>query len=164
MLRKGEGGLRRWDHMAEELEAVALVAVWQASLVYDAARSKSGRVWASYATWVVQVRLIDYLRENGQTRRNGRERYPSTNYFRYEPGIDPLEAAARHEPEPDAGKISSSLLRGLNAGEKEVVRMRFEQGLTQQEIADRIGVSEGRVSQKLKEIFAVLRESLACVA
>jgi DNA-directed RNA polymerase specialized sigma subunit len=42
--------------------------------------------------------------------------------------------------------------------------MRFEQGLTQQEIADRIGVTEGRVSQKLQIIFAVLRETLVGVA
>jgi RNA polymerase sigma factor (sigma-70 family) len=138
---------------------VALEAIWKASRAYDHAKSKGGRNWTSYAMWKARMGCIDYLREHGPLRRDGRERYPSTNYFRYTPGTDENEPASRHA-DPDGCRIDPGLLRCLNAVDKEVVRMRFEQGLTQAEIGARIGVCEARISQKLKEIFALLRECL----
>jgi RNA polymerase sigma-B factor len=55
-----------------------------------------------------------------------------------------------------------ALLSGLTAREREVIRLRFEEDLTQAEIGARIGVSQMQVSRVLRQAIARLR-SLACV-
>jgi RNA polymerase sigma-B factor len=53
--------------------------------------------------------------------------------------------------------LLDSLLRGLTPREREVVRLRFEQDLTQTEIGERIGVSQMQVSRLLRQSIARLR-------
>ena len=49
------------------------------------------------------------------------------------------------------------LMRSLNPREREVLRLRFEQDLTQAEIGERIGVSQMQVSRILRQALARLR-------
>jgi len=51
-------------------------------------------------------------------------------------------------------------MRKLPAREREIVRLRFANDLTQSEIAARIGVSQMHVSRLLRSALAVLREEL----
>jgi RNA polymerase sigma-B factor len=50
-----------------------------------------------------------------------------------------------------------SLLRGLTPREREVIRLRFEEDLTQAEIGERIGVSQMQVSRVLRQAITRLR-------
>jgi RNA polymerase sigma-B factor len=54
--------------------------------------------------------------------------------------------------------LLDDLLRCLTLREREVVRLRFEEDLTQREIGDRVGVSQMQVSRILRESIARLRE------
>ena len=51
------------------------------------------------------------------------------------------------------------LLRTLTPREREVLRLRFEEDLTQQEIGDRIGVSQMHVSRLIRQAIARLGEA-----
>ena len=49
------------------------------------------------------------------------------------------------------------LSRELTADERELLRMRFVEDLTQQEIADRLGVSQMQVSRRLRKVLDAMR-------
>jgi RNA polymerase sigma-B factor len=53
--------------------------------------------------------------------------------------------------------LLSELMRSLTLRERNVIRMRFEQDLTQAEIGERIGVSQMQVSRILRQALARLR-------
>jgi RNA polymerase sigma-B factor len=53
------------------------------------------------------------------------------------------------------------LMRSLNQREREVLRMRFEEDLTQAEIGERIGVSQMQVSRIIRQSLARLRSFAA---
>jgi RNA polymerase sigma-B factor len=53
--------------------------------------------------------------------------------------------------------VLHSLMRSLTPREREVVRLRFEEDLTQAEIGERIGVSQMQVSRVLRQAIARLR-------
>ena len=51
-------------------------------------------------------------------------------------------------------------LDGLPERERQIVAMRFEEGLTQSQIAARIGISQMHVSRLLRRALAQLRASV----
>ena len=53
------------------------------------------------------------------------------------------------------------LMRVLNDREREVLRLRFEEDLTQAEIGERIGVSQMHVSRIIRQAISRLREAAA---
>jgi RNA polymerase sigma-B factor len=53
--------------------------------------------------------------------------------------------------------VLDSLMRSLTAREREVVRLRFDEDLTQAEIGDRVGVSQMQVSRVLRRALGKLR-------
>ena len=54
----------------------------------------------------------------------------------------------------------ASALRALPARERTIIVMRFRSGLTQSQIADRIGISQMHVSRLLRQAILSLREKL----
>jgi RNA polymerase sigma-B factor len=52
-------------------------------------------------------------------------------------------------------------LERLPAREREILRMRFEEGLPQTQIAQRVGLSQMHVSRLIRKSLAVMREELA---
>ena len=54
----------------------------------------------------------------------------------------------------------SALLEGLDERDREIVRLRFVEHHSQQEIADRLGVSQSYLSRLLRRTLAQLREQL----
>jgi RNA polymerase sigma-B factor len=68
-------------------------------------------------------------------------------------------------PESELGRSDTRLalhgaLRLLTKREREVVALRFYRDLTQQDIADRLGLSQAQVSRTLSTAFAKLRRAL----
>jgi RNA polymerase sigma-B factor len=57
--------------------------------------------------------------------------------------------------------VLEGLLRFLTARQREVVRLRFGEGLTQHEIGDRVGLSQMQVSRILREAIGRLSEVVA---
>jgi len=53
------------------------------------------------------------------------------------------------------------LCRELSADERDLLRMRFVEDLTQQEIADRLGISQMQVSRRLRAVLDGMRRSAA---
>jgi RNA polymerase sigma-B factor len=69
--------------------------------------------------------------------------------------IDPGYAAVDERDELDAA------LAGLDDRERQVLRLRYMDELSQPEIAERIGVSQSYVSRLLRTSLARLRDELA---
>jgi RNA polymerase sigma-B factor len=53
------------------------------------------------------------------------------------------------------------LCRELSTDERDLLRMRFVEDLTQQEIADRLGISQMQVSRRLRAVLDGMRRSAA---
>jgi len=60
----------------------------------------------------------------------------------------------------DARVILGPAIRGLRRRDRDVLRMRFFDGLTQQEIGERLGVTQTQVSRILTRITTELREAV----
>ena len=76
---------------------------------------------------------------------------------------------ASEEPGPDPAALTVRLaLAALSEEDRRVVYFRFYEGLTQSDIADRIGVSQVQVSRRLRRIYRHLGDALEpsppCVA
>ena len=82
-------------------------------------------------------------------------------------GRRPLDPVAVQLPGPDAGydevengALLESGLSALDERERTIVELRFFEGLTQSEIAARIGISQMHVSRLLRRSLAVMRGRL----
>ena len=51
-------------------------------------------------------------------------------------------------------------LEALHEREREILRMRFEEGLTQTQIAERVGISQMHVSRLIRKSLAAMRRAL----
>jgi RNA polymerase sigma-B factor len=79
-------------------------------------------------------------------------------------GFDPLDSLG--DTEPGYERVEQRFLlrsgfRHLAPREREILHLRFYEGLTQREIADRVGVSQMHVSRLIRGSIDGLRESLA---
>jgi RNA polymerase sigma-B factor len=62
--------------------------------------------------------------------------------------------------EAEGGVSLEMLTSTLSARDRELVRLRFEEDLTQREIADRVGLSQMHVSRLLRDALGALAERL----
>lgn len=78
----------------------------------------------------------------------------------------PLERRMGHDPSDDTerGVLLEQLLATLPEREATIVRLRFFEDLTQNEIAERLGISQMHVSRLLRRSLAELRGALGDVA
>lgn len=60
----------------------------------------------------------------------------------------------------DDRMLIDDVIRGFTPREQEVIRMRFEQGLTQVEIAEKLGISQVQVSRLLRKVLKDMQERL----
>jgi RNA polymerase sigma-B factor len=77
--------------------------------------------------------------------------------------LDPMETIGSDDEEFDRTEDRASLepaLAALPPREQEILRMRFEDGLTQTQIAERVGISQMHVSRLLAKSLARLRDQL----
>ena len=77
---------------------------------------------------------------------------------------DPLEAIGSEdegfERSDDRASLAPALAR-LPPREREILRMRFEEGLPQTQIAERVGLSQMHVSRLIRKALATMRDELA---
>jgi RNA polymerase sigma-B factor len=78
--------------------------------------------------------------------------------------LDPLETIGHEDAEFERSEDRASLapaLERLPSREREILRMRFEEGLPQTQIAQRVGLSQMHVSRLIRKSLAAMREELA---
>jgi RNA polymerase sigma-B factor len=78
--------------------------------------------------------------------------------------LDPLETIGEEDVEFERSEQRASLepaLARLPTREREILRMRFEEGLPQTQIARRVGLSQMHVSRLIRKSLAEMREELA---
>ncbi|MEA2424659.1 MAG: polymerase sigma-B factor [Thermoleophilaceae bacterium] len=76
---------------------------------------------------------------------------------------DPMESIGTEDEEFERTEQRASLepaLDQLPEREREILRMRFEEGLTQTQIADKIGISQMHVSRLIRKSLARMRDHL----
>ena len=74
-----------------------------------------------------------------------------------------MAAPRRHEDDglraAERRRLAATLAAGGSpAREREILRLRFEEGLTQSEIAERVGVSQMHVSRLMRDALRELRQ------
>jgi RNA polymerase sigma-B factor len=77
--------------------------------------------------------------------------------------LDPMEIVGEEDTEYDRVEDRASLepaMGTLPAREREILRMRFEEGMTQSQIADHVGVSQMHVSRLIRKSIDQLRDEL----
>ncbi len=77
---------------------------------------------------------------------------------------DPLEAIGSEDEEFGRSEDRAALapaLAQLPQREREILRMRFEEGLPQTQIAERVGLSQMHVSRLIRKALATMRDELA---
>jgi RNA polymerase sigma-B factor len=78
--------------------------------------------------------------------------------------LDPLETIGEEDAEFERSEHRAALapaLAQLPAREREILRMRFEEGLPQTQIAQRVGLSQMHVSRLIRKSLTMMREELA---
>ncbi|MEJ7817523.1 MAG: SigB/SigF/SigG family RNA polymerase sigma factor [Thermoleophilaceae bacterium] len=77
---------------------------------------------------------------------------------------DPLESLGEEDEEfarsEDRAALAPAMSR-LPAREREILRMRFEEGLPQTQIAERVGLSQMHVSRLIRKALVAMRDDLA---
>ncbi|GAC1318061.1 MAG: hypothetical protein NVSMB25_06890 [Thermoleophilaceae bacterium] len=77
--------------------------------------------------------------------------------------LDPMDTIGSLDEEYERTDNRTSLepaLAGLPAREQEILRMRFEEGLTQTQIADKVGISQMHVSRLIRRSLDRMRDQL----
>jgi RNA polymerase sigma-70 factor, ECF subfamily len=154
--------------IAEEVVQETFLALWNRAELFDPAL-------ASLATWLRSIarnRTVDRLRALG--------RRPTLVSFGSrgdggddDPGIDRLGpdivvlGGARPDPDPVAAAEASSVRQAIGAAlatmpdvERTVIVLAYREGLTQQEIAERLDWPLGTVKTRTRRALARLRELL----
>ena len=143
--------LRRRDE-AEDALADVFCEVWRRRERYDANR---GAV-RTYLITLTRSRSIDRLRSraarpdmNQATRTDAADQAPAT-------GRSPAEAAANAELR---GRVAEALAE-LNARQREAMELAYYEGLTHQQIAERLSAPLGTVKTHIRQGLAKLRAAL----
>ncbi len=78
--------------------------------------------------------------------------------------LDPLEAIGAEDQAFARSEERATLepaLRGLSERERQILKKRFEEGLTQTQIADQVGISQMHVSRLIRKSLGRMRAELA---
>jgi RNA polymerase sigma-B factor len=78
--------------------------------------------------------------------------------------LDPMETIGSEDEEFERSEQRASLepaLQALPSREREILRMRFEEGMTQTQIAEQVGVSQMHVSRLIRKSLSRMRSELS---
>jgi RNA polymerase sigma-70 factor (ECF subfamily) len=138
---------------AEEVVERTFSKVWQDARQFDATR---GNVEA----WIVVISRSHALSRRRAELRRKRHDELRTSYLENEGSVSyssPLHSAA----EGQHRELVDDAMKRLPDEQQRVVRMAFFEGLSQSEIAARLGIPLGTVKTRVRLAFAKLRDSLA---
>jgi RNA polymerase sigma-70 factor (ECF subfamily) len=131
---------------AEDVQQQVFLEVWERGPTYDPRRS-------SPSTWIMTIarsRAIDHLR-----RRVPEPRDPAGALSAADAQAAPSELDALHDAWWLAGALAD-----LPEDEAEVLRLRFGDGLTQREIAARLGIPLGTVKTRMVRALERVRPTI----
>jgi RNA polymerase sigma-70 factor (ECF subfamily) len=136
---------------AEELTQDIFVYAWEHAATFDSRRGTP-------FTWIVLIarrRAIDHLR-----RRVRRDRYEKSLPEQIESTPDPAPDARDNAEASDQGQQVSTALAMLPDDQSQALRLAYFNGMTQQEIANRMNVPLGTIKARLRRGLLRLRECL----
>lgn len=150
-----------WREYADGVLAVALRGVGERAAAEDVRQQVFAELWerrASYdpdrgtvRAWVMTIarsRTIDHLRR----------RVPTADTEAVERARAPAAGGAFESPEAAVERIGvAELLRRIPARESGLLRMRFYDGLSQREIAERTGMPLGTVKMRMVQALERMR-------
>jgi RNA polymerase sigma-70 factor, ECF subfamily len=137
---------------AEDVLQEVFLQIWEKAPLYDSARGKP-------LTWVVTLarnKAIDRLRSTQRSHRLHSEverEAQAFEPFEEKSSVDALEAVEK-------GKLVRDAMRKLSKNQREVIALAFFSGLTQTEIASRLGEPLGTVKARIRRGMMRLREVL----
>jgi RNA polymerase sigma-70 factor, ECF subfamily len=136
--------------LAEEVSQDVFLSVWRSAAAYDAARG-SVRSWLLTQ---VHHRAVDVIRhEDAERRRSLRQPQPVP--------VDPTEDVVEDEwLRARRGEIRLAL-RSISDEQREVLELAYFGGLTQTQIADRLGIPLGTVKSRTLAAMLKLRDTLS---
>ncbi len=141
------------DGAAREVVQDVFVHVWQRAATFDPRR-------ASVEGWLVQVsrsRAIDRRRRDGAARRGGGQVHNALEHCRELPSADDTEIAALRSAH---ARDVAGALAALSEDHRVVIVAAYFEGLSQQEIAERLGVPVGTVKTRVLRALQRLRHLL----
>ena len=135
------------SQVAEEVTQDVFLSCWQRSATYEAGR---GGVHA-WLMGIARNRAIDYLRSRQHEARTREAELPAV-----------LDAA---EEDPAAQVVDhialDGALGGLSLSQREAIVLAFYGGLTQQQVADVLGVPLGTVKTRIRDGMLLMRRALS---
>lgn len=141
------------DGEAEDIVERTFTRIWQDASRYDPAR-------ASVAAWIVVISRSHALSRLRVRRSRERQDEIQSGYATADGSMMAASALQEVEASEDQEQIDHAVSR-LPEEQERVVRMTFFEGLTQTEIAAKLGVPLGTVKTRVRLAFAKLRDSLA---
>ncbi len=136
--------------IAEDLVQETFLRVWNRSQAFDAERGAIG----PWLLTIARNRAIDYIRSAG-ARMN-------RNAFELEEREHPslFIDAERDVINSDHGRVIRAALGRLNENQKKVIEMAYYEGLSQTEMAEKLGQPLGTVKTWVRSALKKLREDL----
>lgn len=139
--------------MAEEVTLDVYTQVWRQAAAYDSSRGTP----LAWLLTIARTRAIDRLRSGKQERQRS-EPLDSADTIKSATG-DPEESSVLSEQRT----IVQGALAGLSPDQKEVIELAYFQGLSQSEIASKLGQPLGTVKTRTRLGLIKLRETLGPV-
>jgi RNA polymerase sigma-70 factor (ECF subfamily) len=139
--------------IAEDLVQETFLRTWNRVQAFDAQKGSIG-------PWLMAIarnRAIDYLRSTSGRERNAvefEETDHPTLYTDMEPGI--LAS--------DKARVVKAAIRKLSAHQREVIELAYFEGLSQTEMAERMGQPLGTVKTWVRAALKTLRDELGATA
>jgi RNA polymerase sigma-B factor len=154
---RDRGWMMRVPREIQELSGK--IGVVRERLVHDLARSPSVAELAR-ATGADEDRVVEALA--------AAEAYRTLSLDQpFQDGTGPLEAIGDDDLGFERAEARAMLAEGLHElppREREIVRLRYFEGLTQREIAEQVGISQMHVSRLIRRTVQQLRERIAMPA
>lgn len=135
--------------IAEDLVQETFLRVWNSAAAFDAARGAPG----PWLLTVARNRAIDYLRGKGRQNRNETE-------------LKETDLAAMFVDFPadvlnfDSARQVKRALDGLSAQQRQTIELAYFEGMSQTEIAERMGQPLGTVKTWMRRAMQQMRESM----
>ena len=140
---------------AEEVVVEAFAQAWRDAGRFEAAR---GSV-AAWLTMIARSRALDLVRARGR-----RERLAATaasaSPDASAPGADPAANPAERTEQDERRQMVRQAMESLSPPQRQAIELAFFEGLSQSEIAERLGEPLGTVKTRVRLGMPKLRESL----
>ncbi len=144
----------RDPHMAEDMSQEIFVRLWRKPASYVAERGR-------FLTWLISVtrnRAVDEIRSRGRRQRH--ETASPEEQERELPAGDAIDPARNAQLADEARTVRAALAE-IPPEQRQAIELAYFSGLTQQEIAERLGQPLGTVKTRIRLGMQKMRAALA---